>query len=305
MPGSVLVFVSYALLVIFVAALLLRGLKMWKQPVHLRWELAPVPHERGKGSYGGSYLEESEWWTKPREKSLTSELVYMFEEIVFLKSVWKNRRQLWWFSFPLHFGLYLLIVTAGIFILGAALKLAGVTISDWAPVRMAILALAAGGYALGTVGAVGLLITRLSSPRMRAFTSPAALFNLLLLFAVFASGGCALVTSQYPTGTLGATQALLTANSDLAATIPGVLSAHLLLTFLFLAYLPFSQMIHFVAKYFTYHNVRWDDEPLTPGGRLEREVLELLKQPVTWSGPHLNADGKKNWVEIVTEEAEK
>jgi hypothetical protein len=64
-------------------------------------------------------------------------------------------------------------------------------------------------------------------------------------------------------------------------------------------------MMHFVAKYFTYHQVRWNDEPLVPGGRMEKEVLELLKQPVTWSADHLRADGRKNWVDIVTEEAEK
>ena len=165
-----------------------------------------------------------------------------------------------------------------------------------------MIALAAGGYALGAFGAVGLFVTRVSNPRLRAFTSPAAMFNLVLLFAVFASGGCALVASGYFVEILKFVKALLTADFDLASAIPGILAAHLVLTLVFLAYLPFSQMIHFVAKYFTYHNVRWDDEPLTPGGRLEREVLELLKQPVTWSGPHLNADGKKNWVDIVCEE---
>ena len=70
---------------------------------------------------------------------------------------------------------------------------------------------------------------------------------------------------------------------------------------MFLAYLPFTQMMHFVAKYFTYHQVRWDDRPLEPGGSMEREVKELLQQTVTWSGPHLGANGKKNWVDIATE----
>lgn len=303
MPGSVLILISYVLLAIFVAALLLRTFKMWRQPVHLRWELAPVPHEKGKGGYGGSYLEEYEWWTKPREKSLASELVYMLEEIVFLKSVWESRRQLWWFSFPLHFGLYLLIATTAVVLLGAVLALAGVPVSDWVPLRVAIVTLAAAGYGLGALGAVGLFVTRLSNPQMKAFTSPAALLNLVLLFAVFASGAWALVVSDgYAEQALAFGRALLTA--DLSVEPSGVLIVHLVLAFLFLAYLPFSQMIHFVAKYFTYHKVRWDDEPLHPGGRLEREVLELLKQPVTWSAPHLKADGHKNWVEIATEEAE-
>jgi hypothetical protein len=60
-------------------------------------------------------------------------------------------------------------------------------------------------------------------------------------------------------------------------------------------------MMHFVAKYFTYHQVRWDDTPLSADSRMERKVLDLLGQPVTWSGSHLNTDGKKNWVDIATE----
>ena len=41
--------------------------------MHVRWELYPVPHEAQKAHYGGSYLEESEWWKKPREVSLLGE----------------------------------------------------------------------------------------------------------------------------------------------------------------------------------------------------------------------------------------
>ena len=47
--------------------------------------------------------------------------------------------------------------------------------------------------------------------------------------------------------------------------------------------------------------VRWDDRAMTPGSPLEKEVTELLQQPVTWSAPHLGADGEKNWVDIVTD----
>ena len=54
---------SYAALLIFIAASLSRIIKVAKMPVHLRWELYPVPHERGRAHYGGSRLEENEWWT--------------------------------------------------------------------------------------------------------------------------------------------------------------------------------------------------------------------------------------------------
>jgi hypothetical protein len=48
--------------------------------------------------------------------------------------------------------------------------------------------------------------------------------------------------------------------------------------------------------------VRWNDEPLVVGGRLEKKLKKLLDQPVTWAGPHVHADGKKTWVDIATEE---
>jgi len=304
MPGSVLVLISYVLLAVFLVMFVVRSLKMARLPVHLRWELAPVPHEKGKGRYGGSYFEEFEWWTKPREKSLVSELIYMFLEIVFLKGVWEHNRRLWWFSFPLHFGLYVLIVCAVLFVGGALLGLAGVTSSVWAGLPSAVLGLTAIGYALGALGAIGLLIGRLVDPRFQSTTTPASILNLVLLAAVFVSGGLALGLSEdFVAGITSFLTTLLTAGSSLETS--GFLNLHMVLVFIFLAYLPFSQMMHFVAKYFTYHQVRWDDEPLEPGGRTEQRVTELLKQPVTWSAPHLNADGTKNWVDIATEEAEK
>ena len=176
--------------------------------------------------------------------------------------------------------------------------------ADLPGLRTAISAVAAVGYGLGVLGALGLLLSRLTSPSLKPFTTPAVLFNLVLLLAVFASGGCVvLARDDFAAKTLLFVKAMVTAG--FSVEIPAVLAVHLVLVFVFLAYLPFSQMMHFVAKYFTYHQVRWDDRPLEPGGRMEKEVVELLKQPVTWSAPHLKADGKKNWVDIATEETEK
>ena len=304
MPGPTLITISYVLLAVFVVVFVFRAVKMARLPVHLRWELAPVPHEKGKGRYGGSYLEEYEWWTKPREKSLVSELIYMFLEIVFLKALWEHRRRLWWFSFPLHFGLYLLIVMLAIVVLAALAGLVGLTIADWAPLQVVVSILAIVGYIMGAVGALGLLLNRLFTSRMKGFTSTAALFNLVLLLAVFISGINARLDSHIYSGEL-VSFATAVFTADTATSTRSLMAVHVLFTLLFMAYLPFSQMMHFVAKYFTYHEVRWNDEPLTPGGRMEKEVLKLLSQSVTWSAPHLNADGKKNWVDIATEEAPK
>jgi nitrate reductase gamma subunit len=301
MSGSILIVMSWALLAVFIVAFVLRTLRIARLPVHLRWELAPVPHEKGKSHYGGSYLEEYEWWTKPREKDRLNELFFMFQEIVFLKSVWEHNRRLWWFSFPFHIGMYVLIAAAAVLLLGGGLQLAGVESAGSGAWRDAVSLLAGVGFALGGIGALGLLGSRFADPRLRAYTTPAALFNLVLLLAVFASGALALAASQAFAGQVtGFAVALLTA--DFSVVLPGILAVHVLLALLFLAYLPFSRMMHFVAKYFTYHQVRWDDEPLAAGGRLEREAVRLLNQPVTWAGPHVKSDGRKNWVDVATEE---
>jgi nitrate reductase gamma subunit len=300
MSLSILLLLSYLLLGVFVVAFVIRTVKMASLPVHLRWELSPVPHEKGRGAYGGSYLEEVDWWTKPREKDLVSEVTYMAKEIVFLKALWEHNRKLWWFSFPFHFGLYLLVGAAALLLLGGIGAYFGIRGPGLGILTTGLPLLAGAGYALGTVGAVGLLLARLTSDEMRNSTALVSYVNLLVLLSMFATGLWAVLTVPGFSGeVVGFVLGLLTAS--LPDGMPGIVSAHFICAFLFLAYLPFTQMMHFVAKYFTYHQVRWDDEPVAPGGKLDRELKRLLGQPVTWAAPHVRADGKKTWVDIATD----
>ena len=92
---------------VFVLGCAWRAYRYASAPEHLRWDLYPVAHE--PSPHGGSYLEEKDWWTKPREVDRLNEYKEMFLEIVFLKGVWKHNPRLWVFSFPFHFGLYLII----------------------------------------------------------------------------------------------------------------------------------------------------------------------------------------------------
>jgi hypothetical protein len=50
-------------------------------------------------------------------------------------------------------------------------------------------------------------------------------------------------------------------------------------------------MAHFVAKYFAYHKVRWDDH------KDPAVAAQLLYTP-HWSAPHVGADGKKTWADV-------
>jgi nitrate reductase gamma subunit len=304
MAASTMILLSYGLLAIFVVAFVMKSLKLARLPIHLRWELAPVPHEKGKGHYGGSYLEESEWWTKPREKDYVAEGVYMFKEILFLKALFEHKRGLWWFSFPFHFGLYLLTAAAALLVLGGIGNLAGFMGPETWLLATGLPLLVGVGCALGIAGAIGLFITRMADRGMANSTTLASFFNVALIGGMFGTGLWAVLSlPDFTEQVLGFVGALFTADTSVQVT--GILKAHFLFAFAFLAYLPFTQMMHFVAKYFTYHDVRWDDRPLEAGSKMEKELLGLLGQKPTWAGAHVRADGKKTWVDIATDSGAK
>lgn len=295
-----LVFIAYFLLLFFVVMFLYKARKIAALPPHLRWELSPVPHEKGKGQYGGSYLEEYEWWTKPREKSLVNEFVFMLKEIFLLKGVFEHNKKMWYFSFPFHIGLYLLAAMVVFMFVNAILLRLGV-IQVASVFELLVYVFAAIGYAIGVIGVIGLIIRRLSDSNLKHFNTSGALFNLFFLLVLFASGGVALITVPDFSGEMTRMAgAFITA--DTTAVLPGLLRLHIVISLLFLVYLPFTKMLHFLAKYFTYHEVRWNDVPMKGNGRMEKNIKNLLGQPVTWAAPHLNADGKKNWADIVNEE---
>ena len=54
------------------------------------------------------------------------------------------------------------------------------------------------------------------------------------------------------------TRNLLTLDSAITVATP--LAVHLIISLLFLIYLPLTDMAHFITKYFTYHAVRWNDD---------------------------------------------
>jgi nitrate reductase gamma subunit len=87
---------------------------------------------------------------------------------------------------------------------------------------------------------------------------------------------------------------LITLDGGMNAGFP--LSLHIVISLLFLIYLPFTDMIHFIAKYFTYHEIRWDDAPQDE--KMKKELRGLLSQPVSWSATHVKADGRKNWMDL-------
>ena len=98
---------------VFLLGNLCRVVKVMFMPAHLRWELYPIPKgSRDRQSYGGSYFEETEWWTKPIGTGLGGEVTFMLKEVFFLREAFENHRALWLWSLLLHWGLYLYMASA-------------------------------------------------------------------------------------------------------------------------------------------------------------------------------------------------
>ncbi len=302
--------VTYGAIVTFIAVVVFRFIKISKMPMHLRWELYPVAHEAGeKAHYGGSQLEELDWWTKKKETSLANELKHMIPEMTLLVALFEHNRKLWWRSFPFHFGLYILIGLIGLLGLGSIMELMGVTISSGdqaGGVGLVIYYLtqlaALVGLTLATVGAAGLLNRRLFDPELKDYTSPIAILNLVFFLVVLVLAWLTFIFVDTSFAlTRGYLQSLITFNLS-AETGSPLLSAEILLAVILIAYIPMTHMSHFFIKWFTYHKIRWDDENNEVGSEIEKKVMEQCGYPVTWAASHLKADGKKNWVDIATEE---
>jgi nitrate reductase gamma subunit len=293
---------TFSAIFIFLVVTVYRILAIARLPAHLRWELAPIPHEKGKG-YGGSYLEEHEWWRRSRRRSHTASIIYMLREIFLMRGIWKNNRSLWPFSLFLHAGIYLFIMALLLHIINAIFIVTNVTASVLDVFQNIAAVLALAGYLAGGLAAISLIMKRRLDGDYQPFTSTAMYFKLIFLGAVFISG----IGAWFGTANFGAVMSnfmknLFTLNSGITASVP--LSIHTIISLVFIIYLPFTDMFHFIAKYFTYHAVRWNDEPSDE--KMQVELRALIGQPTDWSAPH--AGSGKSWAEMAagkTEDVEK
>ena len=299
MSGIVWHIFAFGVIGVFLFVVTYRTLAISRLPVHLRWELAPIPHEKGKNRYGGSYLEEYEWWNRPQHKSRIVPMVYMAKEIFLLRGIWEHNRALWPLTFAFHMGIYVFIGMLFLNVVNAVFIIAEVPLSVLNVSLVIASAFALVGYLLGGLGTIGLLLKRALDRNLRPFNTISTYCNLLFLGAVFISGGYAwLHSGDFASGMSLFIKRLITFYAGITVAFP--LSLHLVIVLSFILYLPFTDMIHFIAKYFTYHAIRWDDAPQDK--KMEKELRGLLAQPVTWSAPHVQSDGNKNWTDIATAE---
>jgi nitrate reductase gamma subunit len=298
---AILYIFVYATLLVFITLCVVRAYRYATTPVHLRWELYPVPHEEAhRVAHGGSYFESTDWWTKPAHFNLWGELKFMIPEMLFLKGLWEFNRKMWFRSFPFHFGLYVLVGTGALVLVNVVSELlapgASATVfGAFLHSAYTITGIIGGGLCI--LGALALLLRRLTDETLKTSTTSGDLFNLAFFIAalVFLFLGLAFREPGAPTV---AEIARGLVGFDTSLKIPGLLSVGLILSGLLAAYIPATHMSHFIAKWFTYHSVRWDDRPVYRHRQLARRIAEHLTYRPTWAAAHMGADGSRTWVDI-------
>jgi len=283
----------YLTVIGFIALSARKALKFARMPMHTRWELYPVPKEKGRGSYGGSYYEEPLWWQKPRETSFLGELADMLKEMLFIKKLFDNQRPLWWLSYAMHLGIYLLIAWAVLLFLGGLTVNAGIEVAPgnglWPGFLLyfTLVTGAAGGW-LVALGSLCLLVKRLVNSSLRIYSNPQDYFNLLFIFVVAATGLWLWFGDPLFNGARQMAASLLRFEP---LAMEGLMVLHVVLLGCLLLYIPTSKMSHYVGKYFSFHKVLWDNEPNLPNSTIRKAVEEgqNYKPGTTWSAPHVQS----------------
>jgi nitrate reductase gamma subunit len=274
---------------VFLILMVYRIIMIIRQPVHLRWELAPIPYGKVRDIHNNSHFEEYGKQHKKQQKSLTAIIVYMAGEIFLQKRVWKNNRALWPFTSSLHIGIYLVILSMLFHVINALLIISNPSVIILDSFKYVAATIALAGYLVGCLGAIGLILKRLLDGNLRQFTNFSMYFKLLFLSLIFVSGIFAWFYSADFAGEMSIfTRDVFTLNTDITLTTP--LAVHIIVSFLFVVYLPLTDMAHFITKFFTYHDVLWDDTTLNKNMELKLDVLKSLTS--NWSADHAKKDSR-------------
>jgi len=298
--------VTYLFFAVSVIVFVMQLVRYAKMPTHLRWELYPLAGEKKRPS-GGSYLEESEWWTKPpEEKSLLGEIKFIGEEILLFKEYFHQNRNYWYLVYPFHIGVFLFVSFLALLLVGALTMVAGIAISAesvnaWGRIVYYLTLITGGaGFIMGVLGCIGLLARRMIDVNLKPYTRRIDYFNLLFVLVIFLTGFFSWLIADHTFATSREYMKGLITFSP-AGSIEPLTAVHIVLLLLIAVYMPFTNMMHFFAKSFTYHMVRWDDLPNLRGSKLEKGLGPLLNQPVSWSAPHIQTI--KRWSDTLQETA--
>ncbi len=299
---SLVYLAAYAGTIVCVAIVALKVINYLKKPVHVRWELYPVAHEpeANKVSYGGSYLEKTDWWKETYKSSFINGMKGLLTELLFLHATFEHNIQLWYRTYPFHLGLYMLLGGIFLTLFAALAQIIGVEPGVFlTAVGNIVQVLSFIGFIGIIFGASGLLCRRLHQEDLRKYSTREHYLNLTVFIVLGALGLLAWLAnpSFFALGRDFFASMLTFKFAPLDSSLFGL---YLIWGFILAAYVPATHMGHFFMKYFLYHDIRWGDQPTKDNAATQRKIMEVLGYPVSWSAGHIQGDGKKTWAEVAT-----
>jgi len=290
-------YVSYLFIII---AYTVKVVKIARMPFHLRWELYPIPHEKGY-KHGGSYFEELEWWTKPRQKNRIRSILLKVRDYFTFPGYYRRNKGYWLGLYLWHIGFYLLMSFQILSFLGALLILTAGLIISVDSINMLgrttyylTLVVAVGAFIIGSSGSIVLLLKRLTNKELRAYATPADYFGYLFFLVLFLSGLFAWV---YDTSLSSFREFWAGLIAFKYVDIQAPTYVFVMVFALHLIHLPFTRSTHYITKVFAFFGVLWDDVPDLKRSITEKNLKKVLSKPVSWSAPHIQSG--KTWSEVV------
>ncbi|MFZ7101859.1 MAG: respiratory nitrate reductase subunit gamma [Peptococcaceae bacterium] len=291
-----LLILSYISLLGFIFLSLYKAVQYGKMPMHGRLDLYPIPREKGKGHYGGSYFEEMNWWQKTRKTSLFEEIIDMLKEMLFIKKLFDNQRPLWWISYSLHLGIYILFAWTALLFVGGLTEILGMAVPSgnwWALlIYYATFLTGVTGGLMVAFGSGALFLKRQFIDSFKRYTTIQEYFNLVFIFAVAVTG--LMVWTSDPGFNYGRhiAESMLTFSPIQADFL---LSIHIILLGLLILYIPLTKMSHYVGKFFSFHKVLWDNDPNLPGTKVDKKMRQSqgAAPKNNWSAPHYQPEPPK------------
>lgn len=270
-------------------------------PIHVRWELYEVPHEGAKAAYGGSFMEETDWWTKPRHVDHMGDIKAMVKEALFLHATFEHNLKLWFRTYPFHAGIYMLIGGSFLVFLAALGQLFGASPTNgfFTFIGNVVNVVSVLGMIGMIGGGIGLIHRRITDAGLSKYSTTEHFFNLGL-FIFYALVGLATWATNPSFFELARTFMVNLLTLDFAPLASSGFGLHLLLGFALMLWIPATQMGHVMIKYFTYHDIRWGDTPTEYSPETQKVIGEVLQYPVNWSAEHITGQGQKTWVEVAT-----
>lgn len=300
MNSTLVYLVAYAGAIACIGVIAYKVRDYLKKPVHVRWELYPVAHEAERASYGGSYLEDVDWWRQKQHPSFLAGMKGLMIELLFLHLTLETNTKLWYRTYPFHFGLYMLI--GGIFFtfITALAKIFGIEPGlVLTALGNIVQVLAAIGF-LGVIGGgCGLLHRRLTQEDLRRYSTREHYLNLGA-FILFGAAGLLAWLANPSFFALGRDFMVSMLTFSFTPFESDLFAFFIFFGFILAAYTPATHMGHFFMKYFLYHDIRWADQPTQDNPKTQEKIGVVLGYPVSWKAPHINGDGRKSWAEVAT-----